>query len=195
MKNISFSDNKIYKLFKFVLYCIAIIIVIYNSLYVMNYTFKGKKYISIGKETYVVRYREDESMKPYINIDDLVIVKKISAEDIKINDVIGYDTNNQVVFHRVIDIKNNNGTYYFYTKADGYMHNDLEPKTIEQINGKITKKIPIIGKILKNFENKITLLIICIILVIRLYQYNVMNQREQRRDRQLKMIHKKNNNK
>lgn len=63
--------------------------------------------ISTGKAT-VFGYRPifviTGSMEPTINAKSFVIVKPIDAEDVKIGDIVTYNTNGKTIIHRVIDI-------------------------------------------------------------------------------------------
>lgn len=153
-----------------ILYFLFVMLILYNVLYIINNTANSKKYANIFNKIYIT-VEKDTSMKPKVNKNDLIFVVKTNEEKIKEGDIIGYDINDEIVFHRVYQIKQENNKNYYLTKADNYMHNDLEEKTIEQINGKILIKIPFIGLLFKLFENKIITIFIMIILLLR-YSFN-----------------------
>lgn len=153
-----------------ILYILFIMLILYNVLYIINNTANSKKYVNIFNKIYIT-VEKDTSMKPKINKNDLIFVVKTNEGKIKEGDIIGYDINDEIVFHRVYQIKQENNRNYYLTKADNYMHNDLEEKTKEQINGKILIKIPFIGLLFKLFENKIITIFIIIILLLR-YSFN-----------------------
>ncbi len=58
------------------------------------------------------------SMKPNINIGDVVIIKKCTANDIEVNDIIEYKRKNFSVIHRVIEKYQVDGEIFFITKGD-----------------------------------------------------------------------------
>ena len=79
-----------------------------------------------------------ESMVPKYEIRDMVIAKKVVAEDIKIGDDVVY-LNGKIVTHQVIKKEYKNGKYIFQTKG---LANEVEDPEIEydQILGKVLKK-------------------------------------------------------
>ena len=85
-----------------------------------------------------------ESMVPKHEIRDMVIAKKVVAEDIKIGDDVVYlgeesNLNGKIVTHQVIKKEYKNGKYIFQTKG---LANEVEDPEIEydQILGKVLKK-------------------------------------------------------
>ena len=85
-----------------------------------------------------------ESMMPKYEIRDMVIAKKVVAEDIKIGDDVVYlgeesNLNGKIVTHQVIKKEYKNGKYIFQTKG---LANEVEDPEIEydQILGKVLKK-------------------------------------------------------
>lgn len=161
------KNKKILKkiLFK-ILYIIIIILIIYNLLYIINNTFNNKKYVSIFGKIYITT-EKDKSMKPNINVNDFIIVKKVDKQTIKRGDIIGYDINDEITFRKVIGIEENEGITYYQTKGNIYHNNDLEKKTYEQVNGKIAVRIPIIGLIFRIFENKIITIFLMLVLLLK----------------------------
>lgn len=87
------------------------------------------------------------SMKNYINIGDVVIIKKLNDnyEEIKKGQVIAYKYNDITIVHRVVNIINTGGQYYFYTKGDA--NNDVDKYAINEkdVIGIVNFKIPYIG--------------------------------------------------
>lgn len=183
--NYSLINKKIKNIFQKVLikalYILFIILVIYNILYIINYSANSKKYISIFGKLYITTVKVNDS-KPVIKVNDFIVVKKADQTKIKKDDIIGYDINNEIAFHRVYSVKKESGIYYFFTKADNSYYNDIEAKQIEQINGKIIVRIPIIGLLFRLFENRIITIFIMIILILK-FSFNTykFNQNKKRR--------------
>ena len=83
-------------------------------------------------------------MEPEIEVDDLIIIKK--SVNYKENDIVTYKTNESYITHRIIEISENR----YITKGDNNNTED-EPIILDQIQGKVIKKIKGIGKII-NFK-------------------------------------------
>lgn len=86
------------------------------------------------------------SMEPMIYAGDMVLIKVLPPEEIKIGDVIQYKSNDAFIFHRVIDIveEKKRGSLY-RTKGDNNTIADLEPVEPKDIYGKVVYTIPKIG--------------------------------------------------
>jgi len=81
------------------------------------------------------------SMRPTINVGDIVILVKVPTEEIKPGDIIQYLTKNGMILHRVIDIKSG----YFITKGDACSVPDPDPVHPLNVRGKLLMVIPKIG--------------------------------------------------
>lgn len=81
-------------------------------------------------------------MKPAIDIGDMIIIKKCSAKEIELNDIVEYTLDGNQIIHRVINITKDNGKLYFETKGDNNGTSDPLPVTESQITGKVLFKIP-----------------------------------------------------
>ena len=82
------------------------------------------------------------SMKPTINVGDLMIIQKCSANDVKVDDIIEYVRKNYSVIHRVIDKYQVDGETFFITKGDNNDTADSEPVRESQLKGKAIARIP-----------------------------------------------------
>ena len=147
-----------------ILYTIFIIFIFYSVLYQIN-NLNNKKYIQIFNV--YISVTTDESMTPSINNNTLIIGTKINNKDIKENNIIGYDINGILNYHRLTKIKQEDGNTLYITKADNNYNIDIEEKEREQIKSKIILKIPFIGIIFKFLQTKIALIIIVIILIFK----------------------------
>ena len=100
------------------------------------------------------------SMKESLDIGDIVLVSKIPTDEIKVGDIIQYQTSDMYlpVIHRVYDIYKENNSLYFVTKGDANNLPDSDPVFQENVFGKVIYKIPKIGWItiiFKDMLNKI----------------------------------------
>ncbi|MCM0649310.1 signal peptidase I [Clostridium swellfunianum] len=85
------------------------------------------------------------SMKPMIDPGDMVLVRKLKPDDIKVGDVIKFKSDNIYIFHRIISVKNDEQQVKYETKGDNNSTADRELVAIENIKGKVIGVIPKIG--------------------------------------------------
>ena len=82
------------------------------------------------------------SMKPTINVGDLVVIKKCNANDVNENDIIEYQREDFSVIHRVVEKYQKDGEIFFITKGDNNNHADSDPVSEQKLKGKVIFKIP-----------------------------------------------------
>lgn len=188
-KNIEIKTKKI---LNFIIYFILIIIMTYNiSLIFQSILNPNKTPSFLGIKTYVII---SGSMEPNINIGDIVITKE-SEEELQIGDVISYRRGQSVITHRITNIiKQENGENKYRTKGDNNNTEDSEEISIENIEGKVIKVIPKLGEITLLLQNKISIIIIFIILY---YIYVSSNYKKNRKisSRHLKRMEYEKNKK
>lgn len=86
------------------------------------------------------------SMEPLIYPGDVVLVQRInSVSDIKIGEIVQYEKEKVYIFHRIIEIKDDNGETKYVTKGDNNSIPDGDPVSAEQIKGKVVQVVPKIG--------------------------------------------------
>ena len=87
------------------------------------------------------------SMEPKMYAGDVVIIAKVSADNVELGDVIQFRVPEEVtVMHRVIEIQETEGGgRLFITKGDANDKPDSEPVTPENVVGKTVMTIPKIG--------------------------------------------------
>ena len=91
------------------------------------------------------------SMIPKYNVNDVLAIKEINTDELKVGDDITYlgnklDVNGRIVTHRIIEIKEEKGEKIYITKG---INNVTEDPSIKdnQIYGKVIGKIPVITEI------------------------------------------------
>ncbi len=134
----------------FVLLVICAILLAYYFVATKVYVAKGKGY----EPKFSLYTIISPSMVPNINVYDVIVdVKVDKPEDIKINDVITFNSSipgvaGGTVTHRVIAInKDTSGNYYFQTKGDNNLVEDGVNVEFSNIIGKVALRIPQLGKI------------------------------------------------
>lgn len=87
------------------------------------------------------------SMTPFINKGDVVVIENIGNNFDKIDNgqVIAFKHDNVMVVHRVVNILEKEGKYYFYTKGDANKEIDNFSIYEEDIIGIVNLVIPYIG--------------------------------------------------
>jgi len=148
----------------YMLYIIIIPIILYDIFLIIQTAVKpGVTPDLFGYKTFTII---SGSMEPTINIDDIIIVKKVDKLDIKANDIITFKIEEEVVTHRVIDFKVIDNNIIYITKGDGNEVTDIQNVRYENIEGKYVKKIPKAGKVLSLLKNKYVFSLILILLII-----------------------------
>ena len=86
------------------------------------------------------------SMTGTLNIGDAVIFESYDDQKIVEGQVIIFDYNGLDTIHRVVEVKNVNGEYRYYTKGDANKRRDADYATEEEIRGLVRLRIKYIGK-------------------------------------------------
>ena len=84
-------------------------------------------------------------MQPTINRGDLVFIQRTDASTLETGDIIQYQLEDIQVFHRIIEVKYNEGIRYFIMKGDANSAEDPNPVTEAQVMGEYIGRIPYIG--------------------------------------------------
>ena len=174
-------EIKIKNKFNIFIYIILIIIMLYNiSLIIQSIFYPNRTPSFLGIKTYVII---SGSMKPNIDIGDIVIVKE--EKNLQIGDVISYRKGQSVITHRIVDITEDDEEIKYKTKGDNNNTEDSENVLNKNIEGKVIKVVPKLGNVTLVLKNKISIIIILIILYIyisRTYKKNrKINLRHQKR--------------
>lgn len=147
-------DSKYFQIpYKIIKALIIIIMVLYLSFIIIQRV-SGNKSI-FGYRIFTVA---TGSMIPKYNINDVLAIKQINTDELKVGDDVTYlgnryDVNGKIVTHRIIDIKTENGKKIYITKG---INNTVEDPAIEasQIYGKVIGKIPIVTQINHTIKNQ-----------------------------------------
>lgn len=152
------------KLVMILLYIIIIPIIIYNL------TLMIKSYINpieipdfFGFKSFVII---SESMEPTIMTGDAILVKEVKQEELKVKDIISFQDGDSINTHRIVEILEDNGIIKYKTKGDNNKKEDKELVTYDKIEGVYQFRIKGFGKIVEMIKNKMTLVVLLIILVL-----------------------------
>jgi len=134
-------------------YIVYIVLIILFILYTKGYLFFMIFCVPTG------------SMRPTINIGDLIITRKLSQKDIsklKVGDIIVFNYNGKNMVHRIIKIKKKNNKYYFDCKGDhinqinyNISYKDVKYKYLFKIGGLAKPIMYVTNKLDKILDHKI----------------------------------------
>jgi len=85
------------------------------------------------------------SMRPALEVGDLVMVIPVNPSQIQVGDIIQYGKEGGMTLHRVVDIQTTKGARLFITKGDDNPIPDSDPVFPAQTKGKLIFTIPKIG--------------------------------------------------
>ena len=124
-------------LLNFIEIVVLIIISITCLVLIFQNTFLKNNSI-LGFRTYVIA---SNSMAPVLKYGDVILIKEINYDDIKVNDIITYkgisgEFKGKVITHKVIDIVYNEDTKVLKTKGEA--NDGIDPDVHEsQVYGKL----------------------------------------------------------
>ncbi len=112
-----------------------------------------------------------ESMVPTINVGDLLVLQGRTEEGIQVGDIVVYqdDWNPNPIVHRVVEIEEIDGVFFYYTRGDANSQRDPGNRTIDEIVGEVVLIIPQIGHVslwLKEPLGQITIVVIFILILV-----------------------------
>ncbi|HDQ60074.1 MAG TPA: signal peptidase I, partial [Candidatus Woesearchaeota archaeon] len=93
---------------------------------------------------------EEVSLWPYQNgldVGDVIAVKQFPPDKIYVGDIVLFYSPKGQIIHRVVEIRENNGNFYYTTKGDANGDiGDLERElSYDMIKGKLIGKVPYLG--------------------------------------------------
>lgn len=120
------------------------------------------------------------SMTPTINVGDLVVIKDINPNEVKVGDIITFKSENtdNITTHRVKEVLNTSGIE-FVTKGDA--NNVEDPNAVESkyLVGKAVRVIPKVGNV-TNFIEKNIIMIISLIIGIAFVSFLLFSGKKEK---------------
>lgn len=153
-KNIA-RNQKIKKFFLIILYIILIPTILFSLfLIILELGNSVELPSSLNIEMYTV---VSESMKPRLNVNDIIIVKKgYSNNEFKKGNIITFKrADNEIITHRIEDIISSDLENAYITKGDNNDTVDEEIVKYDMIIGKVIYTMPRFGTIVKLLKNKV----------------------------------------
>lgn len=180
---------------KWLLNFIEIIVLIIISVTCLVLIFQNtflKNNSIFGFRTYVIA---SNSMAPVLKYGDVILIKEINYDDIKVNDIITYkgisgEFKGKVITHRVIDIVYNEDTKVLKTKGEA--NDGIDPDVHEsQVYGKLVYKFVLISLISKVVRNKIGFVLFVFIPFSLIFVLEVINMTKETKRMELEKMVKK----
>ena len=134
-----------------------------------------------------------ESMEPTFYKDDLVVVKKCNAKELKKGDIITFKQEDRTISHRIVEITKEKGEVKFITKGDNNDIQDKELVEVQDVYGKVLFSIKKIGKIVHYIQNargfiNIVMFIVIIYVLISLRDNQKNSRKIKRKKYEIKKI-------
>ena len=118
-----------------------------------------------------------ESMKGTLNINDVIIAKKVEVQSLNVGDIIVFKKDGAVITHRITNIVKRYDKLEFETKGDANNTPDKGTVKEENIEGKYICTIKYIGNILKFIKTPIGLTLVVTIPIITML-FVIMKERK-----------------
>lgn len=167
------------KIVNIVLYIIIIPTIIFNfTLIIKSFINPSEIPDFFGYKNFII---VSGSMEPTIMTGDAICVKEVPPNEIKVNDIISFKDDEVITTHRVISIVEENGIKKYTTKGDNNNVEDKEKTIYENIEGKYQFKVNRFGTMLQILQNKITLVVLVLIIVLNHWYISKLNDRRQKR--------------
>ncbi len=179
ISNFNKSTKKMHivqKTISILIYIIIIPVIIFNvTLIVKTIIYPNKTPDFLGLKSFVI---VSKSMEPTIMIGDAIFVKNVRQENLRENDIISFQDGNSINTHRIIEIVKENNSIKYKTKGDNNRKEDQEKVTFDKIEGKYIFKINGFGKITNFLKNRITLIVLLVILVFVSIYYTRISKKK-----------------
>ena len=138
---------------------IILVIIVYLSTYASLY---GLKYVL--NTDYPVVVVEGVSMETTYIQGDLLVLRGIPVQDIKLGDVVVYrrSVNSMLIVHRVVAIKTIGGELYFTTQGDNHQTNpspDYPDVPAEDVVGTVIYHVAALGNVVLALQSPVGLVL------------------------------------
>lgn len=154
-------------------------ILIYNIfLVLLSNISKKNSNLLFGYKAYIIA---TNSMEPDINEGDVVVIFKAKENNLKVGNVITFKKNQELITHRIIEIRDKGIQKEYITKGDNNNVEDTEEVRYSQIQGVHVLTIPFLGTIVIFIQNHFFLIILTLlIIVIGIYFMNRKQKAEEK---------------
>ena len=165
------------KAFKIIIITILVVILLINISIIVQTKLKPNLVPNIfGFKPFIVL---SGSMESKISVGDLVFVKKVNPNELKVGDIIAFrDSEDIVTTHRIVDIETKDNGLCFVTKGDANNANDDGIVYSNMVEGKYQTKIAKVGNAILFIQEPIGFVVMLMsILIICLLVYSFQSKK------------------
>ena len=161
---------------------IFLVIILYNV--VLLYMSYIDKFDAPSFYIYKAYLISTESMEPELKKGDAIIIKKVSEDQLRVNDIVTFKINGEIITHRIVRIDDVNSEKFYITKGDNNNVEDSDELRFSDIEGKQIIKIPHLGNIVAGLKNGIVIILVVLIaLIMYLNRIEMKEKSEARREK------------
>lgn len=161
---------------------IFLVIILYNV--VLLYMSYIDKFDTPSFYIYKAYLISTESMEPELKKGDAIIIKKVSEDQLRVNDVVTFKINGEIITHRIVRIDEVNSEKFYITKGDNNNVEDSDELRFSDIEGKKIIKIPHLGNVVVGLKNGIVIILVVLIaLIMYLNRIEMKEKSEARREK------------
>ena len=171
------KKQKIIKILRYIFMPIVVLIIIaFGYIGYQKIVQKKNNIELLGYQMYVVL---TGSMKPEIEPNDIVVIKKVeNPDELKEGDIITFSVGNSAtVTHRIVEVINNNNQISYKTKGDNNNTEDLDLVKFQNVQGKFKLKISSIGAVLTGGITGTGAIVILLLIVLSYHHSSKMEDR------------------
>lgn len=128
-----------------------------------------------------------DSMVPTIYDGDLIIVKKVDPQEVKVDDVISFKEDQAVITHRIIAMETTMlGKLQFTTKGDANNTEDIKKVSEEDLVGEYILRVPGVGTVAMFLQTPAGMIIFVAIPLAIFIIYDILSRRSRsKKEKQL----------
>ena len=161
---------------------IFLVIILYNV--VLLYMSYIDKFDTPSFYIYKAYLISTESMEPELKKGDAIIIKKVAEDQLRVNDIVTFKINGEIITHRIVRIDEVNSEKFYITKGDNNNVEDSDELRFSDIEGKQIIKIPHLGNIVAGLKNGIVIIFVVLIaLIMYLNRIEMKEKSEARREK------------
>lgn len=171
--------KKIFDILSSILLLFLGLFIVYMLVFMFTNTKSNEPPTIFNHQIYIV---QSNSMSPTFKTGSLLVIKHVDKDSISVGDIVTYRKNNDSLSttHRVVEIIDENNNRQFVTRGDANNMNDPVPVDEDDVLGKVTLFIPLLGYVMSFIRTKqgiilvivIPALILMITQVIELFKFS-----------------------
>lgn len=171
------SINRFFRIIATIILCLLLINTILQRVFPAD-----SKFIKFRTYNIVTR-----SMEPELTVGDMILVKKVDPETIKIGDNITFlgtlnEMKNKIITHKVVNIRKEYGKFVFTTKGNTNL--SLDPDVREEIvYGKVVYRFKLLSLISKLIKTWYGFILIIVIPLVTLFTSEVIDMKKEIKER------------